>query len=456
LKTWKHMYMNARLVLFRSLSFLLLLNSLNDLSAQGLTKFGQSTSASSDFVNKYGQTGNSPSLTKYGQVQALATLTTTIISSVTSTTASSGGNISSDGGATVSARGVCWSTSSNPTTSNSKTSDGSGTGSYASSVSGLNPNTNYYLRAYATNSAGTAYGNEVSFLSAGTLTFTNGGNRTITPYTALSDGGSISVNDLTYCFGGYGNHTAGTPILWTYTLATDTWTQKTSAPVGRTEVPLAYNSADSKIYTFGGNIAGDDYNNLHRYSIAGDSWEQVCSSVPGISARRACNLGIINNKVYIIGGWEDTPGYLTDSYCYDISAGTTTSISPLPHATAWGNMFCQLGNYVYIAGGSNGASTLKYLQRYDMSTDTWVQLAEMPEARASSGNPLLYYNGGLWILSGGNQTTCLRYDINGNYWSTYTTSGLTGRSNHWAGVSSTGKAMVWGPDNLQTQVCNLP
>jgi len=95
----------------------------------------------------------------------LPTVTTTIISDITTTTATGGGNVTSDGGATVTARGVCWSTNQNPTTADSKTTDGSGTGSFVSSLIGLTPNTTYYVRAYATNSAGTAYGNQVSFVT---------------------------------------------------------------------------------------------------------------------------------------------------------------------------------------------------------------------------------------------------------------------------------------------------
>jgi formylglycine-generating enzyme required for sulfatase activity len=91
----------------------------------------------------------------------LATLTTIIVSSITSTTAISGGNITNDGGGSITARGVCWSTSQNPTIAlTTKTNNGTGTGSFTSSLTGLTPGTTYYVRAYATNSAGTAYGNQ--------------------------------------------------------------------------------------------------------------------------------------------------------------------------------------------------------------------------------------------------------------------------------------------------------
>ncbi len=95
---------------------------------------------------------------------ALATLTTTAISAITNTTASSGGSISSDGGAAVTTRGVVWDTSTNPTIAlSTKTTDSSGTGSFTSSITGLDSAITYYVRAYATNSMGTAYGAQVVF-----------------------------------------------------------------------------------------------------------------------------------------------------------------------------------------------------------------------------------------------------------------------------------------------------
>ena len=94
----------------------------------------------------------------------LPTVTTTAVTSITSSTASSGGNVADSGGYTVTARGVCWGTSTGPTVAlTTKTTDGTGTGTFTSAITGLTANTPYYVRAYATNSAGTAYGDEVSF-----------------------------------------------------------------------------------------------------------------------------------------------------------------------------------------------------------------------------------------------------------------------------------------------------
>ena len=91
------------------------------------------------------------------------TVVSNLVSQITETSAVAGGEVISDGGAEVTARGVCWSISSNPTIENDKTIDGEGVGSFQSNLSDLSQNMTYYVRAYATNSEGTSYGQEVSF-----------------------------------------------------------------------------------------------------------------------------------------------------------------------------------------------------------------------------------------------------------------------------------------------------
>lgn len=104
----------------------------------------------------------------YGGVEiftttTLPTVTTSDIISITGTSVISGGNVTFCGGASVKSKGVCWSTQENPTIENSTTSDGKNIGIFTSLVTGLALNTTYYLRAYATNSVGTAYGIQKSF-----------------------------------------------------------------------------------------------------------------------------------------------------------------------------------------------------------------------------------------------------------------------------------------------------
>ncbi|HNX82868.1 MAG TPA: SusF/SusE family outer membrane protein [Bacteroidales bacterium] len=112
-----------------------------------------------------------PAGTVYGEeltfttLPVVATVTTVDATDVEGTTAVSGGSVTADGGSAVTARGVCFGTTTKPTIDapNGKTVDGAGLGSFVSNLSGLKGLTKYYARAYATNSAGTAYGNEITF-----------------------------------------------------------------------------------------------------------------------------------------------------------------------------------------------------------------------------------------------------------------------------------------------------
>ncbi|MCK9612478.1 MAG: hypothetical protein PHR81_02035 [Bacteroidales bacterium] len=98
--------------------------------------------------------------------EVLCTLTTTAISAITPSTALSGGTITMNGGGQILQRGVCWSTTPNPTIADIISTDGVGSGVFTSSLNGLETGKTYYVRAYATNSAGTSYGNVLSFTAA--------------------------------------------------------------------------------------------------------------------------------------------------------------------------------------------------------------------------------------------------------------------------------------------------
>ncbi|MEN9656249.1 MAG: hypothetical protein RL311_1212 [Bacteroidota bacterium] len=126
-------------------------------------------------VCSYNNTGNS--LTYSSEITVTTNtpitkpvITTTTPSSITKNSAISGGNISSDGGAAITARGIVWGTATNPTIANTtKTVDGIGTGIFSSNLQNLTPSTTIYARAYATNSAGTSYGNEVKITTLASL-----------------------------------------------------------------------------------------------------------------------------------------------------------------------------------------------------------------------------------------------------------------------------------------------
>jgi hypothetical protein len=149
---------------------------------------------------------------------------TTAISKITHATASSGGNVTADGGATITARGVCWNTSTNPTTANSKTTDAGTTGAYTSAITGLTAATTYHLKPYATNSVGTTYGTEVDFttdtlsdISDAVFTVTEA----VTPIvTSLSDSTVYAGQVITITGTDFGAVEGYVRFIWNYAAIT--------------------------------------------------------------------------------------------------------------------------------------------------------------------------------------------------------------------------------------------
>ena len=185
-------------------------------------------------------------------------LSTTSASSITSNTAFSGGNVISDGGATITIRGICWSTLQNPTTLNSKITNGTGIGAFASSITGLIGNTTYFIRAFATNSVGTAYGNEIS-LTTLPATLPVLGTSIVTSVTLTNAicGGNV-IND-----GGASITTRG--VCWSTSVNPTTSDFNTSNGTGGGEFTSSIGSLTSNstyyVRAYATNSAGTGYGN---------------------------------------------------------------------------------------------------------------------------------------------------------------------------------------------------
>ena len=133
------------------------------------------------------------------------------VSAVTTGTATCGGNVTDDQGAAVTARGVCWSTTTGPTIAlSTKTSDGTGNGTFVSSITGLAASTTYYVRAYATNGVGTSYGAEQTFATNGftTATVPAGSGTSVDPYKVAALGNLLWVSQNSSAWGAYYRQTA--------------------------------------------------------------------------------------------------------------------------------------------------------------------------------------------------------------------------------------------------------
>ncbi len=121
-------------------------------------------------------------------------LTTTAVSSITANSASSGGNVTDDGAVDVTARGVCWGVSVAPTTGDSCTTDGMGTDSFTSAITGLIPNAVYHVRAYATNSIGTGYGDDDTFTTPSIPPTVNTGSAASVTESSATLNGTVNPN----------------------------------------------------------------------------------------------------------------------------------------------------------------------------------------------------------------------------------------------------------------------
>ena len=144
-----------------------------------------------------GFTSCNPNQTETTDLTKLPVITTTAISAITDTTANCGGSITSDAGSTVTSRGVCWSTSPNPTIADKKTVNGAGIGTFTSVITGLIPSTSYYVRAYATNANGTVYGSSYQITTISLVTVTTTAVNSVS-YNSVTAGGTVNATDNIY------------------------------------------------------------------------------------------------------------------------------------------------------------------------------------------------------------------------------------------------------------------
>ena len=287
----------------------------------------------------------------------LPTLTTAVITSIETTTAISGGTISSDGASNVTSRGICWSTNTNPTTADSKTSNGTGTGTFTSNLTNLLPNTTYYVRAYATNSVGTAYGNQVSFSTFETM------------YFPPNDGSNTWENKSITSLG---------------------WNQSQVQPL------LDYlesKNTKSFIILVNGRIVLENYFNGHSATTPwywASAGKTLTSTVTGIAQDE--NLININNKVstYLGTGWTSAPlvkenlitcknllamnSGLDDSLGDDVSPANLQYVADAGNRWAYHNVYVKLQDVIAQASGQTWTNyfNTKLRDKLGMTGGAWV------------------------------------------------------------------------------------
>ena len=250
---------------------------------------------------------------------SLPTITTSPIVYLDSLSAFSGGNITADGGLAVTARGVCWAIGSTPTINNSHTIDGAGGGSFNSRVFNLLPNTSYFVRAYATNAAGTAYGITYSFTTKGLPTVITDSVSTVWAMYAkvhgnvVSDGGS-TVSDRGICWSTSPNPTIANNKVSPYAWTLNTYYSFASSLPSNTIIYFRAFAGNGIGYAYGNELVATTKNGIP--TVIADSITNIRALEASISSRIIDDGGsqIIKRGVC----WSSAPNPTTnDSFTSD-------------------------------------------------------------------------------------------------------------------------------------------
>ena len=267
--------------------------------------------------------------TAYGEelsvtTPTLPTVTTTTVTNIAATTATCGGNVTDDGGAIVTARGVCWSTNPNPTILDIHTMDGNGIGGFTSNLTNLIRNTTYYVRAYAANSVGTAYGLE---LSVTTLIAGDGDPCPGTPTLTDIDGNT------------YNTVLIGNQCWMKENLRTTKYATGTSISQGSTT-----STSTSTAYWY----YPDNYSsNMSTYGLL-YNWKAVMRNSSSSSANPSGVKGICPTGWHIPSDaeWTQLTDYVSSQSQYVCGSDNTQIAKALASTTFWGGntTTCAVGN----------------------------------------------------------------------------------------------------------------
>jgi len=305
--------------------------------------------------------------TSYGNEQFFTTLdglpvlTTSMVSDITATTATCGGNITSDGGFAVTARGVCWSINSNPTITDAYTTDGTGTGSFTSNLTNLQPGTVYYVRAYATNSVGTSYGNEQSFTTQdGVITITTTTVTSITATSAVSGGDITTDGGATVTVRGVCWSINSNPTITDAHTTDGTGTGVFISNLTGLSLNTTYN-----VRAYATNSVGTSYGNEQTFTTLDGLPVLTTSMVSGITATTAiCGGNITSDEGFAV---------TARGVCWSISSNPTITDAHTTDGTGTGSFTSNLTGlspnttYYVRAYATNSVGT-SYGEQYSFTT----------------------------------------------------------------------------------------
>lgn len=282
---------------------------------------------------------------KKSEQNSIPVLSTVEISNLSYTQAESGGTITSDGGADITARGVCWDTLPNPTIQNNRTSDSIGKGSFVSKLTSLHPNTLYYLRAYASNSVGTTYGNEISFSTLDTELPT----LTTSTVIDISDTSAIGGGGISY---DGGDSIIARGVCWSTSATPTIENFKTSDSLGKgsytSNLTGLKRSMVYYIRAYATNGKGTAYGQERTFF--------TMAAKPTVSATLVSNIG---GTLAIAGGTITSDGgasVTARGVCWNTAPNPTTGNQMISKGTGAGTFSIQLSDL--------SVSTVYYMRAY--------------------------------------------------------------------------------------------
>jgi len=351
----------------------------------------------------------------------IPSVTTTNVSDITQTSVLIGGNVINNGGAEVTTEGICWSKSEFPTINDEKTTFIAASVSFTINITGLHPGTLYFARAFATNSAGMAYGNRVSFTTQGPGTEKSGypggaiygaagfsiGSKvylgfgfnedgelrgrgfweydpTTDEWTRKADFGGTDRGDAVgFSIGNKGyigtgwNGNSNSKDFWEYDQATDRWTKKADFGGSARSQAVGFSIGNKGYIGLGWDGGNYDQNDFWEYDPETDIWSKKADFV-GIARTQAVGFSI-GNKGYIGTGataWSDDFSKLKDFWEYDQLTNVWIKKADFEGSVRYGAVGFSIGNKGYIGTGSDQSTLFNDFWEWDQSTNTWKRKAD--------------------------------------------------------------------------------
>ena len=303
--------------------------------------------------------------TAYGEEKSFTTkaitvptVTTSSATNISVTSATVGGNVTDDGGATVIERGVVYSTTPNPTTSNSKVVSGSGKGSFTCNLSNLQEVTTYYVRAYAVNQKGTAYGEQQSFMTKKAGIFSVSSSKKVNfsygnlQYHPANNKWRFAESQLDYI------GDANSNISSSYNGWLDLFGWSTGATNFGVSTSNSSSDYSGSFIDWGINKIGNDAPNTW-HTLTKDEWEYLLNTrTNATSLKGVAQVNGVNGLILLPDNWSCPSGVTFKSGFHNIYAAYQTFT-----AEQWSKLESVGAIFLPAAGGRNG-SKMSFLQHF--------------------------------------------------------------------------------------------